>query len=298
MENLVVIAILAVTVLFVLAGLLALAIYLYFVYQKQKQIRAINEQKWQQQVNELKMKSEMEARILAEKLERAARENSELQANFMQLKARQEQELREKTELLAKYENESKALAIRLENEKPISIITSSELATIVRGLPNTSEVYVDKDNDVNFKFRDKDQDFMHVIIKGAGNTQLTAVMPFPMPDDYLFMSVIASNNWNQRLETQNVFAYTVKYDGNNIMLLETDLNLRGGVSRENIKVWLETFISKINLFETSIVSDMQSLNIKDSQLQKNNFWSNLGDFVGSVLGGIGKAVLLTDDSN
>ncbi|MBI3173123.1 MAG: hypothetical protein HYZ25_05350 [Chloroflexi bacterium] len=236
----IIIAILIVAVLFVLLAFLTISIYLYVIYQKEKQTRLQGEQKLQRQANELKV------------------------------------------------------VSAQLESAKTYSSITSIEIEKILKSItnPNISDISIDSDGDINFKFKDKDRDLMPILVKGAGSEQLIAIMFLPVPDDYLFSSIIATNSWNQRTETQSVFAYTINYNDKNIVILESDLVLRGGVGRENIKSWLETYISKINSFETNIISDMQSLDLKDSQLKKNSFWGNLGEFVGVVLGEVGKTVL------
>ncbi len=303
MENLVVVLVIGAGLMVGLLGLLILSVYLYSIYQEQKQTHAQNENRLQQYIhelkttsdnsvrekNELKTRLEADIRILGEKLERVSQENAELHINFARAKASLEQETQEKKELLARYESDSKALAEKLEMGRTYSVINGSELEKIVRSIPSAQDVCLDADGDVSFMFRDQDQDLMSVIIRGAGSPQLVAAMPFAMPDDYLLASVIASNNWNQRVDTQSSFAYTVKYDDKNIILLETDLSLRGGASRESIKAWLELFISKINLFEESVLSDLKSGSIiKDSQIRMNgssNFWGGLASFAGKVLG-------------
>lgn len=306
MESMVIIIVIVVAMLFALVGLLALSIYLYFIYRKQKQLWIDDGQKWQQQNAdlkttldkserekfEIKTKFELETRSLGEKLERITNDNAELRSNLEKVKTALEQETREKTDLLAKRDSESRALATRLDIAKTHSTISSADLEQIVKSISGISDVSVDRDDDVNFKFRDKDRDLMSIFIKGAGSERLAAVMAFPMPDDFLFMSVLASNNWNQRNDTHGTFAYTVKHNDKNIILLEADLNLRGGTSSDNIKAWVEGFINKINLFEECIVSDMKSLDIKDSQIGTggggSDFWGNVGAFAGELLKRLG----------
>ncbi len=240
MESMIIIAILIVAVLFILLAFLATSVYLYVIYQKEKQMRVQREQKLQQQTNEIKI------------------------------------------------------MSAKLESAKTYSSVTSVEIEQIIKSIANSniSDVSIDSDGDINFMFRDKDRDLMPILVKGGSSEQLIAIMFFPVPDDYLLSSIIATNGWNQQTETRSVFAYTIKYNEKNIVILESDLILQGGVGRENIKSWLETFISKINTFETSIISDLQSLGLKDSQLKKSSFWGNVGEFVGSVVKEVAKVVL------
>jgi|LakMenE01Jun11ns_1017448.scaffolds.fasta_scaffold9835090_1 hypothetical protein len=161
--------------------------------------------------------------------------------------------------------------------------IDLSSLEKIVKSISNVFDVQKDEDN-VMFKFRDKDKDNVTVVLNEVDEERLVSMMALQVPDGCFIGTLIGVNNWNQSKNSHGTFAYMTQADDKTLIVIESDLILRGGVEEENLKSWVKNLVNHINPFEELVISTIQETG-EDSKLlngDSSNVWSILGD-VGNI---------------
>ena len=196
------------------------------------------------------------------------------------LKRSQRKHTRRYRDQLAMIKQENYILKMELD-EKTISTISPRDLKKLLQSIPAVQEVDIDTDDDLIFTFLDKDNDLMAARVVGVNTNQLTIATPFQMPEDYLFSSALAANTWNQQADIGDTYAFAVGGDEVNFVILESDLLLTGGVSSENIRNWLASFLETLDTFEDFFPAEVKELDFRDSQLRKRGFWGAVGSFLG-----------------
>jgi hypothetical protein len=164
------------------------------------------------------------------------------------------------------------------------SEITIPQLKKIISKTSNIFDIEEDTDS-VNFKYKDKDQDNVLVIVSEIDDERIVSMMPMNMPDSRLLACLMAANNWNQRQDAHGTFAYIANSNDKYFVIIESHLMLRGGVEEENIRLWIKNLVNHINPFEQQIISTVAEIG-EDSDLLKGNgsgLWSAIGEFAGSV---------------
>ena len=144
--------------------------------------------------------------------------------------------------------------------------LSNIEVKSMLGHISSAINVNTDEDGDVVFKYKDKDGDLIHVVITCSKPQELTATTYIMLSDDYFLASTLATNHWNQ--QSSDTYSFSTSYQNKIIIFLNSSLFLKGGITSLNAKKWLENFISQINQFEESILSDVNSLG-NDSKLTK-----------------------------
>lgn len=165
--------------------------------------------------------------------------------------------------------------------------IDLSSLEKIVKSISNVFDVQKDEDN-VMFKFRDKDKDNVTVVLNEVDEERLVSMMAIHVSDGCFIGTLIGVNNWNQSKNSHGTFAYMTQADDKTFVIIESDLMLRGGVEEENLKSWVKNLVNHINPFEELVISTIQEVG-EDSELMKGgngDVWSAVGNLIGGVFGG------------
>ena len=149
------------------------------------------------------------------------------------------------------------------------SEIKISQLEKLFDNIPNIFDIKTEGDT-VMFKYKDKDQDTVVVLINEIDDERVIAMMPLKMPDNRLLASMLAVNNWNQRKDSHGTFAYLANIDDEPYAIIESHLMLRGGADEENIRSWAKNLVNHINPFEEQVISALEEIG-EDSKLLKTD---------------------------
>jgi hypothetical protein len=168
-----------------------------------------------------------------------------------------------------------------------------SQLKSIIDNIPNISDIQSDGSS-VTFKYKDKDQDLVGVIVNEIDDERIVGMMPMKMPDNRFLASLLAANNWNQRRDAHGTFAYLASNEDSQYIVIESHLILRGGAEEENIKSWVKNLINHINPFEEQVMSTLQQTG-EDSKLLKGDNQNGLWTAVGGIAEGFLEALLSQD---
>jgi hypothetical protein len=165
------------------------------------------------------------------------------------------------------------------------SEITMSHLESIANSISNIFEVTRDGDR-VTFRFKDKDEDSIKVLVNEIDDEHLVSLMGMSVPNGYTIASLVGVNNWNQRQDAHGTFAYVASSDDKHYFVLESHLMLRGGVEEENIRFWLKNLIKHINPFEEQVIATLKEVGEDNNICQGNGngIWGSLLDLTASAL--------------
>lgn len=99
------------------------------------------------------------------------------------------------------------------------SEITMSHLESIANSISNIFEVTRDGDR-VTFRFKDKDEDSIKVLVNEIDDEHLVSLMGMSVPNGYTIASLVGVNNWNQRQDAHGTFAYVASSDEKHYFVL------------------------------------------------------------------------------
>lgn len=168
-----------------------------------------------------------------------------------------------------------------------LEMITLEQLEAIVRQLQSVKNIERGEDS-VTFKYRDKDGDEVTILITLINEERASAMLLLSIPESHIVSAMIISNLYNTRKDVHGTFAYATNAGENGCyIILESHINMRGGVSDTNIRQQLRTFLDQINSFESVIIDGIGELG-PDSEFLKGSgasrFWEAVGIFAGGFL--------------
>lgn len=161
--------------------------------------------------------------------------------------------------------------------------INAPALELILKGTCNITDLYVDDDGDLVLKYRDKDKDLLSILITQFDSDRIRAFMIMKLPESYYIAGMVAATAWNGEQLSHNTFAYVSKVGEDPVIILESHMLLRGGVTEENLKAWIDNFIRCINPFESKVLEVLPSVG-DDGKYSKSGFWGAFGKFGAGLL--------------
>jgi hypothetical protein len=169
---------------------------------------------------------------------------------------------------------------------KVFASVNTPELEPIFKSAYNISDLRIDDDRDLVLRYRDKDKDLVTAFVTQFDSDRLRVMMAMNLPEDHYIAGLVAATAWNGEKFSHNTFAYVSKAGDKLVILLESHLLLRGGVTEENLRAWIENFIRSINPFETKVQEVLPSVG-DDSKFSKSGFWGAIGQMGAGFLEGL-----------
>lgn len=164
-----------------------------------------------------------------------------------------------------------------------IETMTLQKIEEIVRLVQSVKDVERN-DNNITFKFKDKDGDEVTSIVTLINEERASAMLLIPIPTSHIISGMIVSNIYNSQNDVHGTFAYSVNAgDDKCYIVMESHICTRGGVTEENIRQQLRAFLEHINNFENVMIEGIKELG-EDSSFMKGSddgFWENVGNLFG-----------------